>query len=98
MLDRLRIIREVHPQRPARLRLTYDDGQTITVDFGPVIQGGGVFTPLADWDVFSRAQPDSRGRSVCWPGDIDFCADALWLQAQQDDQRLGAPPLPGVGD
>lgn len=87
MLDHPRTIAEVQPKRPSRLRIVYDDGQSIVVDFAPIIAKGGVFEPLAEWYVFKQACPDSRGRSVCWPGDIDFCADALWLQAQQDDQR-----------
>lgn len=87
MLDRLRIIRTVKPERPSRLRISYDDGQTIEVDFAPTIARGGIFTALADWDVFEKVRPDARGRSVCWPGEIDFCADALWIEANRQDQR-----------
>lgn len=87
MLETLRRIREVHAEPDFRLRVVYDDGQTVVVDFGPIIRQGGVFAPLADWELFRKAKPGSRGRSVCWPGDIDFCADALWLQAQGQDRR-----------
>ena len=87
MLDRLRRIREVKPKRPSRLRIVYDDGQAIEVDFAPIISRGGVFAPLADWDVFKKVRADSRGRSVFWPGEIDFCADALWIEGQQLNQR-----------
>ncbi len=87
MLDQLRRIREITPERPSRLRIIYDDGQAIDVDFASIISRGGVFTPLADWEVFEKARPDSRGRSVCWPGEIDFCADALWIEAQERNQR-----------
>jgi hypothetical protein len=87
MLDRLRTIREVQPERPSSLRIVYDDGQTIVVDFAAIIRQGDVFAPLADWETFQKARPDARGRSVCWPSDIDFCADALWLEAQRQNQR-----------
>ncbi len=80
-LDVLRKIRAVQADVGFRLRVTYDDGQTITVDFDPVIRQGGVFAPLADPAFFARAAVDPRGRAVSWPGEIDFCADALWLQA-----------------
>lgn len=80
-LDILRKIRAVQADPDFRLRITYDDGQAITVDFKPVIRQGGVFAPLADPAFFARASVDARGRAVSWPGDIDFCADALWLKA-----------------
>ena len=87
MLDRLRTIKGLHPERQHRLRIEYDDGQSIVIDFGPAIQRGGVFAPLADEQFFAKARPGPRGRSVCWPGDIELCADALWLQAHGQDRR-----------
>jgi len=33
-----------------------------------------------------------RGRSLEWPGDIDFCADALWFETHPED----SPQQPGV--
>lgn len=87
MLDQLRTITSVHAEPARRLRVTYSDGQTIVVDFEPVIRQGGVFAPLANEQIFAQAALGPRGRSVCWPGDIDFCADALWLEAQQENRR-----------
>ena len=45
---------------------------------------GGIFTPLADPDEFARVAIGPRGRSLRWPGDIDLCADALWLETHTD--------------
>lgn len=87
MLDRFRTIKAVQPEQELHLRIEYDDGQIIIVDFEPVIRQGGVFAPLADEQLFAQAKPGPRGRSVCWPGDIDFCADALRLEAQQENCR-----------
>jgi hypothetical protein len=87
MLDRLRTIREVHAEPGHHLRVGYDDGASITLDFNPIIRQGGVFAGLADEQVFAKVTIGPRGRSICWPGDIDFCADALWLQAQSQDRR-----------
>jgi hypothetical protein len=60
-----------------QLRIRYSDGMNVRVDFRPIIQRGGVFARLGDAAFFSQVQVDNRGRSVYWPGEIDFCADAL---------------------
>lgn len=78
----LRKIVSLTPEDGFRLRLIYDDGQTIVVDFTDTIRQGGVFAPLADPRFFAKAVLDQRGRAVRWPGDIDFCADALWLEGR----------------
>ena len=43
--------------------------------------GRGVFAALADAAVFAQVHVGDRGRSLEWPGGIDFCADALWFEA-----------------
>ena len=76
----LRTIHSVAPEPNYKLRLTYADGETIVVDFTPVIQRGGVFAPLSDPEFFSQVSIGERGRYIQWPGELDFCADALWLE------------------
>lgn len=88
-LARLHVIRAVEPRPRRRLALTYDDGSVVSVDLAPLIQRGGVFAPLADWDLFRQVCPGPRGRSLCWPGDIDLCADALRMQATADERATG---------
>jgi len=68
-----------------KLRLTYADGETIVVDFTPVIQRGGVFAPLSDPEFFSQASIGEGGRYIQWPGELDFCADALWLEGHASE-------------
>ena len=80
-LNILRKITAVAAQPDQRVRITYEGGETVVVDFSPMTRQGGVFAPLADPAFFARVSVDPRGRAVCWPGDLDFCADALWLQA-----------------
>jgi hypothetical protein len=80
-LDILRTIRTVEALPDRRVRITYEGGEAIIIDFGPVVRQGGVFTPLADPGFFAQVSVDPRGRAIRWPGDIEFCADALWLQA-----------------
>ena len=76
----LRVISQAVPETDFVLRLTYSDGDVVKVDFKPLIKQGGVFAALADPDLFRQVSVGERGRFIQWPGEIDFCADALWLQ------------------
>ena len=70
------------PQPDYALHLTYSDGAIVVVDFKAVIAEGGVYAPLADARVFTQVSVGSRGRFIEWPGEIDFCADALRLEGK----------------
>ena len=60
--------------------LTWVNGATTTANFRDII-GKGIGVALADPALFAKVQVGDRGRSLEWPGDIDFCADALWFEA-----------------
>lgn len=60
--------------------LTWANGETTTSSFRHLI-GKGVGIALADPVLFAKVMVGERGRSLEWPGDIDFCADALWFEA-----------------
>src|SRR5688572_16931122 len=64
------------------VRLTYADGAVVRFDVAPLIRQGGVYQHLADPAVFARVSVGERGRFIEWPGEIDFCADALCLDAE----------------
>ena len=81
----LRTIRSVAPEPNYKLRLIYSDGETSVVDFTPIIQRGGVFAPLSDPAFFSQVSIGERGRYIQWPGELDFCADALWLEGHSSE-------------
>ncbi len=83
----LRQIVEARTEPGYRVRLTYAGGATIVVDLTHFVRQGGVFAPLADPAFFARVSVAPRGRAICWPGDVDLCADALWLQAHPEAQR-----------
>jgi hypothetical protein len=90
MLD---VITEATPEANDVLRLRYADGAVIRVDFRPVIEQGGVFSALADPAVFVQVSIGEHGRSLEWPGAIDFCADALRLQGvPAGSDRSGGRP------
>lgn len=62
------------------IALTWANGETTTNNFRHLI-GKDVGIALADPAVFANVQVGERGRSLEWPGEIDFCADALWFEA-----------------
>ena len=66
------------------VRLTWADGSETVARFGH-LAGKGVFAPLADPDFFSEVRIGERGRTLTWPDEIDFCADALWFDAHPED-------------
>lgn len=67
-----------------RLRIVFDDGQVRRVGFREIIERGGVFERLRDAEFFAQARIGDQGRSVVWPGEIDFCADALRQTGERD--------------
>ena len=80
-------IRSIEVVCERSIELAWTDGSVSIVDFGPTIDQGGVFTPLADAAFFERVALDERGRVVTWPGEIDFCADALFEMGRVPTMR-----------
>ncbi|MBI2926532.1 MAG: DUF2442 domain-containing protein [Verrucomicrobia bacterium] len=62
-----------------RVWLRFDDGVEGEADFSTHV-GKGVFAPWADYTFFGQAAIGEHGRTLTWPGELDFCADALWLR------------------
>ena len=59
--------------------VTWANGVT-TINQFDHLMGKGVFAAIADPAVFTQVRVGDRGRSLEWPGEIDFCADALWFE------------------
>jgi hypothetical protein len=72
-----------HPESGS-VTLTWANGATTENSFRHVI-GKGVFAPLADPAFFTRVRIGVSGRSLEWPGELDFCADALWFDVHPED-------------
>ncbi len=66
------------------MTVTWSNGATTVSHFGQLV-GNGVFATLADPAVFAQVRVGERGRSLEWPGEIDFCSDALWFEAYPED-------------
>ena len=61
-----------------RLELTFDDGTSGVVDLSSYV-GRGVFAAWEQPGVFEQVAVSECG-AVEWPGEIDLCPDALYLQ------------------
>jgi hypothetical protein len=72
------------------LKVTYDNGRTVTYDVTPLIQRGDMFAHLSDKNKFQEVAIGPRGRSLVWPGELDLCADAIWLKATGEKDDTGA--------
>ena len=68
----------VTPQTGYKLHLEFDDGTIGEVDVSDLI-GKGVFKTLTDTAVFESVTVGEHGE-VRWTGDLELCADALYLQ------------------
>lgn len=65
-----------HPDHT--VTITWSDGASGVLDFLPIIDRGGWFTPLRDGDYFVSTMivlPDGAG--LTWPEEIDYSADFL---------------------
>jgi hypothetical protein len=76
-------ITKATPQDKGVLSLTFDNGNEVSVDFTHLVRQGGVFAQLADPVFFNGVSVSADGRYVEWPGNLDFCADALLMEGSQ---------------
>jgi hypothetical protein len=69
-----------HPDHT--VTITWTDGVTGVVDFLPVIDRGGWFTPLRDGDYFVATMVKlPNGAGLTWPEEVDYSADFLRREA-----------------
>ena len=74
------------------VEITWSDGAAAVIDFLPVIDRGGWFTPLRDGDVFATSMivlPNGAG--LTWPEEIDYSADFLRQMAFPNGLPAGVP-------
>jgi hypothetical protein len=76
-------ITRIVPESGYRLRLSFGDGLDGIVDFTPIVEKGGVFAPMRDRAFFARVELHPNGRLISWPGELEFCADALWQDVRE---------------
>lgn len=61
-----------------RLELKFDNGESGVVDLSSMV-GRGVFVAWQQPGIFEQVSITDVG-AVEWPGEIDLCPDALYLQ------------------
>jgi hypothetical protein len=69
---------EVSPREGCGLFVRYDDGASGVVDLSSFV-GKGVFKAWLEPGVFEQVRLTEAGHPE-WPGEIDLCPDALYLQ------------------
>jgi hypothetical protein len=74
-----------------RLKLRYDDGVAGEISLIHLLDKP-VFQPLRDPSLFSQVKV-RRGRALEWPGEVDLCADALYLEITGEKPETLFPGL-----
>jgi hypothetical protein len=69
---------QAKPLPDYRLELRFDNGESGVVDLSEFV-GRGVCAAWAQPGVFEQVTVTGEG-AVEWPGEIDFCPDALYLR------------------
>ena len=64
--------------------LTWASGETTVSGFGHLV-GKGIFAAFSDPGFFAQVRVGEGGRTFEWPGELDFCADALWFDVHPED-------------
>ena len=72
-------ITAVQPLPDHKLKLCFDDGVEGVVNLSAEV-GKGVFAAWNDVNHFAAVKIVHHGRALEWPGEIDLCADALYLE------------------
>jgi hypothetical protein len=75
--------------------VTWANGAQTVNSFRHLI-GKGVMAALTDPAIFAQVHVGERGRSLEWPGEIDFCADALWFETHPAEAPQRAHPNCGM--
>src|ERR1041384_2066044 len=84
------IVRAVPDPSNHTVGLTWANGEKTVSSFGHLVGKGG-FAAFSDPAFFAQARVTDGGRSLEWPGELDFCADALWLEAHPKDAPEQGP-------
>ena len=71
-------IDEVKPAGSQSLLVVFSNGETRVVDYSRLIAEGGIWSALADPEIFAQVKIDEYSRGVEWPNGADSCADAMY--------------------
>ena len=71
-------VRKVTPMHGYKLRIEFSNAEERLFDAEPLL-AYPAFQPLRD-EAFFRLVRAEYG-TICWPGDIDYCPDTLYMQS-----------------
>jgi len=83
VLDNI-IVAAVPAPKTYSVKVTWANGGATVNRFDHLV-GKGVFAAFSDPAVFAQVRVGERRRSLEWPGEITFCADALWFEMHPAD-------------
>lgn len=63
-----------------KVELVFADGAKGVVDFSSKA-GKGVFAGWENYENFRKVSITHNGRALEWEGELDFCADSLYMKA-----------------
>ncbi len=66
-----------------KLEVKFSDNKIYEFDLKIYFTNDSVFLILKDYNLFKRVQISNDGRSIVFPYNLDFCADALRLKASK---------------
>jgi hypothetical protein len=64
-------VRSVKKVAPYILRVGFDDGSELTIDFRPVL-AGELYRPLRELSLFNHVRIDPEVHTLVWPNGADF--------------------------
>lgn len=73
-------VKRAEPLPDYKLQLEFTNGEQRRFDAAPLL-AHAAFAPLKD-EAFFRLVRVEYG-TICWPGDIDYCADTLYAQSEK---------------
>lgn len=88
------VIRAANVDDHGTLRIEFVDGSHGSISLPALAATGGVFASLTDAATRTHVTIGERGRFLEWPGGIDLCADALWLEVHGQGDLLVADSAP----
>lgn len=80
---------------PYILRVKFDDGKELEIDFRPVLNGE-LYGPLIDDRIFDQVEIDPEIHTLVWPNGADFDPETLhdWPKYVDEMKKLARKSIP----
>lgn len=74
---------EATPASGYVVHVRFEDGLTADVDLSYLLDYGGVFEPLRDFEYFRQLRADAEAGTIVWPNEADIAPETLYAHAQR---------------